>query len=295
MAMIPQIGMLFWAISFRLRDYGVTENRYFVLVFGAWLLVCAIYYLVSRAKDIRFIPMSLCLLVLLSSLGPWSTFAVSEWSQVGRLEKILVRNGVLQNGTYVSGRTNLPPDDEEEILEIMKYLELNHDFDKIEPWFGGEDLDAIKSDVWDKGEKIVQEKFGLDVDGLSSYREYFFLDLSSSVISLETEGYDQFASWSIQRSFLLDGGTSQFFLDGNEPILELRRGGEILARVDLNQLVELAYQKGPREGGSQEEMTIEVDNEQIRLRLIIQTLDGVKESGSVRIERVEGLLFATIK
>ncbi|MCR4314091.1 MAG: DUF4153 domain-containing protein, partial [Candidatus Uhrbacteria bacterium] len=213
MAMIPQIGMLFWAISFRLRDYGVTENRYFVLVFGAWLLVCAIYYLVSRAKDIRFIPMSLCLLALLSSFGPWSTFAVSEWSQVGRLEKILVRNGVLQDGTYVSGRTNLPPDDEDEILEIMEYLGLNHDFDKIEPWFGGEDLDAIESNAWEKGDRIVQEKFGLDVYGLDTDREYFFLDLSSPAISLGTEGYDQFANWSTDRSFLLDGESSKFFID----------------------------------------------------------------------------------
>ncbi len=37
-AVIPQIFMLFYAIYLRINQYDITMNRYFVVVFGVWLL-----------------------------------------------------------------------------------------------------------------------------------------------------------------------------------------------------------------------------------------------------------------
>jgi hypothetical protein len=162
-AMIPQTGMLFWALSFRLREYGFTENRYFILVFGIWLLVMALYYLFTKVKDIRVIPISLFVIAVLASFGPWGAFDVAERSQVNRLESILNANSMLEDGLYVQSSVDISIEDEVQINEIVEYLAERHGLDSIEAWFGGEDLDGLSERRWDLRDKVIEEKFGLTV------------------------------------------------------------------------------------------------------------------------------------
>ncbi len=162
-AMIPQTGMLFWALSFRLAEYGFTENRYFVLIFGIWLLAMAVYYLIAKVKDIRIIPITLFIFAVLTSFGPWSAFSVAEHSQINRLEGILVANNLLVDGLYVQPITEIPIEDEVQVNEIVTYLKNRHGLDGIEPWFGGEDLDALSTRRWDIRETVVEDKFGMSV------------------------------------------------------------------------------------------------------------------------------------
>lgn len=293
MAMVPQTGILFWALSFRLRDYGITENRYFVLAFGAWLLVCAIYFLLSRAKDIRLIPISLCVLAILASFGPWSAFAVSERSQVNRLEKILTRNELLQDGQYIPRTRNLAPEDEEEILEILRYLSDFHSLDAIEPWFNGEDLDS--DEPWNDSDRVLREKFELNVDGISRVNlELFHARLGMDEHVMNSDGYDWVVEWSRIESM---GGfdlneTHQLVLQEEAPILELRRSGNVLATIDLSSIVKLARQKDEL---NLEEATINLENEQVRLRLLIRSMQGEIEDDIITINQLNGFLLLTIK
>jgi len=101
-AMIPQAFMLFWSLWFRVSDYGVTENRYFVFIFGLWLIGVSLYFLVSRVKDLRLIPVSVVLIIFVTSVGPWGAFSTAIRSQVGRLESILEQNGRFEDGKYVA-------------------------------------------------------------------------------------------------------------------------------------------------------------------------------------------------
>ena len=48
LALFPLIVLLFVAISERLGTYGITENRYFILVLACWLLGIALYMLLSQ-------------------------------------------------------------------------------------------------------------------------------------------------------------------------------------------------------------------------------------------------------
>jgi len=68
---IPQIAMLFYAIYLRIAQYDITVNRYFVVVFGIWLLVISLYFIVSKKKEIAVIPSILTLFTIIISLGPW--------------------------------------------------------------------------------------------------------------------------------------------------------------------------------------------------------------------------------
>lgn len=73
-AIIPQIAMLAYAIYLRIAQYDLTTNRYFIVLFGIWLLGISLYYTASKKKSLLVIPVSLSIIVFLFSIGPWSVY-----------------------------------------------------------------------------------------------------------------------------------------------------------------------------------------------------------------------------
>ncbi len=88
-AIFPLLVLLFFAIKRRISEYGITESRYFVLLLALWLLFISSYFLISKIKNIKLIPISLFCLALLSSFGPWGAFSVSLRSQQNHLRQLL--------------------------------------------------------------------------------------------------------------------------------------------------------------------------------------------------------------
>jgi hypothetical protein len=98
---IPQIGMLAYAIYLRIAQYDLTMNRYFVVIFGLWLVGISLYYVISKRKSLAIIPASLSLISLLISLGPWSVFSYPQDRQEARLMRNLEQAKILQDGKIV--------------------------------------------------------------------------------------------------------------------------------------------------------------------------------------------------
>ncbi|WP_373399815.1 DUF4153 domain-containing protein [Algoriphagus halophilus] len=94
---IPLIIILFLAIGIRVKEYGLTVNRYIVLLMGFWLVFIAGYFIFGPGK-IKTIPISLAAFMIFGSFGPWGMFSLSESNQIKRLEHILTESGILQNG-----------------------------------------------------------------------------------------------------------------------------------------------------------------------------------------------------
>jgi hypothetical protein len=86
---IPLTLLLFVAIGVRINQYGFTENRYFVFLFGVWLLGISLYGLFSKRRNIIVFVSSFFILMLLSLVGPWSAFSISKQSQLNRLDEII--------------------------------------------------------------------------------------------------------------------------------------------------------------------------------------------------------------
>jgi hypothetical protein len=135
-ALFPLLILLFFAISRRIRDYGITESRYFVLLMALWLAGIAIYFLASSAKNIKLIPQSLFLLAFLCSFGPWGAFQVSIASQRRRLDKLFEKNNMLVNGklTRATGR-HIPFADRKSISTTIEYLVSTHGYQTMKPYF----------------------------------------------------------------------------------------------------------------------------------------------------------------
>ncbi len=126
--MVPLTVLLFLAIITRVKDYGITEMRYFVLALAIGLSVVVLYFIFSRKRDIRIIPIVVCALAFLSTFGPWGAFAVSQNSQLGRLETMLAANGLMNDGALAQ-RTEgkeLPHEIRREMSNIITYLHTWH-------------------------------------------------------------------------------------------------------------------------------------------------------------------------
>lgn len=67
-AVVPQIFMLFYAIYLRIAQYDLTMNRYFVVIFGIWLLGISLYLIISQRKSLAVITASLTCISLLISV-----------------------------------------------------------------------------------------------------------------------------------------------------------------------------------------------------------------------------------
>jgi hypothetical protein len=121
-AMLPLIVLLFIAIEKRIVQYGITENRYYVLIYAIWLIVIIFYMIINKFKKIIFIPMSFIVVFFLSSFGPQSAFNISKHSQLNRIDKIIKEYNILQDTT-----TEIPDSVFNDLLDIIVYYTENHD------------------------------------------------------------------------------------------------------------------------------------------------------------------------
>jgi len=123
-AVAPQIIMLFYAISLRIWQYDITVNRYFVVVFGLWLSVISLYFIISKRKYIGYIPAILTLFSLIISIGPWSVYNLPENRQLKRLTQNLIEANILQGQEIVplNDSKDISQELSGEIYDGIKYI-----------------------------------------------------------------------------------------------------------------------------------------------------------------------------
>lgn len=155
-AMFPLLILLFVAIGKRILDYGITENRYFVLAAGIWMAGITFQLALDPRRDLRILPASLCLVALLSSCGPWGAFEVSRRSQTERLRGLLEGHGMLVGGKLAKAPARIPREVNRQIGSIATYLEERGRLGDLQSWipamedFGEANAAAWPSVAWQK-------------------------------------------------------------------------------------------------------------------------------------------------
>lgn len=117
--LIPLIVLLFIAIWTRIRAYGITENRYFLVLLGVWLTGITIYFSLQKT-NIRIIPISLFLLCMMATWGPQSAPTMSMHSQLSRIISFYE-----SKNSYHDGKLKKLPDSvktPKEIYNLPYYL-----------------------------------------------------------------------------------------------------------------------------------------------------------------------------
>jgi Domain of unknown function (DUF4153) len=157
---IPTL-LLTLAVWQRIAEYGVTPERYCLCLFAIWLLAMAIYMGLARGRiDLRAIPASLALALLVSSFGPWGFTSVSIRSQLVEFRHILEKQEVL-----VDGRLRLEPPrvekfarlvaSNEHLRTVLSTLESLDALNRIEFIFAGADDDPFLGNPKDERVRSV--------------------------------------------------------------------------------------------------------------------------------------------
>lgn len=144
-AVLPLNILLFAGIFRRIADYDVTENRYLVLVLAIWLAGISLYMILLPGKDIRVIPLSIAIVGLLISMGPWSVFAVAERSQKSRFEELLADHNLLSETGKLSGKATVSKDSYVQIFSILDYFNSREKLNVLFPYLAeGKDTVATE-------------------------------------------------------------------------------------------------------------------------------------------------------
>ncbi|MCK5415839.1 DUF4153 domain-containing protein [Candidatus Parcubacteria bacterium] len=317
--LLPQIGMLFWSLWWRVSQYGITEKRYLVFIFGCWLLVLALYLLISKKKDIRFIPISLVIIAILISFGPWGAFAVSKNNQMKRLERTLCQNEILINGQLqeLGDKNYVSFVDRKEISAIVLYLYENHGIEPIEKVLN-EDLSLIENkelkDVkrYRSTNKIVRrivvEIIKLDyvdrwerTDSANNRFNFYTNTMFSENPVLEIHNYDYLYHASARDvNDIGDIKGNKFSYELNdEMIFNITRNNEIVAQYDLTKLIDnliKEYSSYPNFNLDRDVLSFSSESGYLSYTFYITNLSGkIENDNKYQVQDIRGWLLFSIK
>jgi hypothetical protein len=145
--MVPLLGLLFVAVGARVFKYGVTEWRYFLIVLAAWLLFVSVYFLAFKKQNIKLIPISLCVLTLLSVYGPQSAFSVSMYSQRRIIVKFFEKHNAFKDGKLMPvDSTKIGRKEASDGVRALQYFVSKYDLSPLQPYLT-KNLKAVSDSI----------------------------------------------------------------------------------------------------------------------------------------------------
>ena len=118
-ASIPLLALSIVSISKRISQYGVTELRYFIVLLGIWLIFCMVSS-IFRAR-LSIVLISLIAVVYISVFSPVNNRRITIMSQNKRLERILIKHGLLKDGKLVQN-SRLSENKKYEVTDVLNYI-----------------------------------------------------------------------------------------------------------------------------------------------------------------------------
>jgi len=157
LTIVPAI-LLAIAIWRRISDYGVTPERYGILLVAIWVAALTAYLAFRRNRaDMRAILGGIAVLLLIGSAGPMGANGLTITSQVKRLAAIFETNGLFKDGKAVVAPNKLSGEAINQGNSILYALRDANGLDRLRPWFEGAEPDPFKTaiDKWDLVGKIA--------------------------------------------------------------------------------------------------------------------------------------------
>jgi hypothetical protein len=313
--LLPLLILLVVAIYVRVKNYGITENRYFLIALTVWLMVTNVYFLISKKKKISWIPISLSIVAVLSVFGPWGAFAISEKSQIERLENLLVENNILQNGKIVPVNDTISYKSEAEIASIIRYLDQTHGYKNIQKWFDKDleklfaEKDSVDGYVY-KPEIVLnqmglQNNFDWRVSDGEDYTQNFNY-YSTRDANIEISGYDEMIQINansydefLETKFLyLTSDTLKFTYNTlKDTYLINKANGDKIVEFGMNDFVREIKEKTALNSRANDKsipanlMYKEIKTENYRFKIFVRSIYGQIKDNKIKVEDFDALLL----
>jgi hypothetical protein len=298
--MIPLVVLLMLSIWVRISEYGVTVNRYLVATLAVWLAGLVIYFLLSKKRNIKVIPASLCLVSVLIVYGPLSAFEVSERSQVNRLEDKLKEYELLsESGTVLMSEKDIPFQDRKQISSGINYLIELKGVGAIQPYFD-QDLQEVLANkdsmnVVSDAEAItnligIEYVYDWEMENGTGEEYAMFQYQKRRMDPVPLQGYDHVIGdldiWSNSNDLETSIGGHQYTisLDNENYDIKISRldSGQILV-FDLKAFIGRLRDTGADkvETVSVETMTMTQKSGSLEVKLVFNSIGGQRQNGEI--------------
>jgi len=319
--LFPLIVLLLMAIWRRVSEYGLTEDRYFLTVLTLWVTGIACYFTFGRQPSIKFIPVSLALVAMLTVAGPWGPYSLSRQDQTSRLRERLQRLGILRDGRVQKTSASVELKDRKEISALVRYLVDMHGIASLQPWFG-EDLERrLEKDGERTGSslfsrhtygqaKAITEMMGvayLDVWQHIADPKHFYANATPLWNQVRTiAGYDYLSRFNLYKtnggtaSSVINIGSSHYELFWGPDVqsVGLRLGKEVLVTIEMGPFLKRLQQQtaeGSNTALSEEVLSLEGESDSARIKLRFESVSGTRDSSGIRLNNAHGELLLKIK
>ena len=264
MISVPLILLALFSINERIFQYGITENRYLVVILVIWLLFNMILYIVKN--DVKWVLISYIFAILIAVFSPFNLVTVSINSQNKRLERLLIKNGIIQNGKITNKNDKVSIKSKNEIMSVIDYFynntsELKWKKIKIlgKTYEKPEDFMKVigANDFWRSYESIDNQEKGV-ISEIS-------LKMNDGIKMTEAKGYD-YLIYDFSVSYLLDTNeTKEFDNDNYKVVLKnknlmiknIQKNTEIL-NINLNKIANETYLKIKEKAKKQNQSYVEL-------------------------------------
>ena len=156
LAILLQTVMLFVAIGIRIAEYSWTESRYMIFVLGVWLAGVSLYFLLFKHAKIKWIFISISLLIAITQFGPLNAYTVSKNAQMQRLQNMIAELKRHEDALVTPLKLRY------EISDALRYLDRRYKGDSLTTLFPklGKEFDEIKArrEAGRKAEGLLKEK-----------------------------------------------------------------------------------------------------------------------------------------
>ena len=300
--LIPLIVVLWLAIQVRVGSYGITENRYFLILLASWLSFISLYFNLKKQGNIKIIPISLFVFIMIAAVGPFSAFNVSGRSQTARLGKILTENNMLENGKFSKKAGKIDPKTSDEIHSIVRYLvDYNH-IHRIAPWYDG-DIDALlaTSNPYSLKENFVsmitQGKEN-DIKQVAKTDYYYFNAAKNIVLFLD--GYDYYVNFynlykNVGFSYRIEEKDYELKLK-DDFSLHIFSEKDTVITFNLKEKLMAEINNSPDNYNRQlNELVFVAENGKSKAKLILSSVNIQQEDDAYFLQNIEGDLLFKLK
>lgn len=300
-ALFLPAGLLAIAVGVRVDAYGLTEERYLLILLTGWLFVLATFFSFG-GRRLVVAPLLLGVLLTLASVGPWGAVDVSIRSQIARLEPVLIENGYLANGRLVRLDKTVTFDTSKRISGIVRYLVAEHRRRRFTAWLDGRESELGLANDWNT--KAFVEALGMPFVGNWQKQPEFRVHLTEP-LALPVSGYDvmirkRFWRKTADRTVVAPsaGETYRIGFDQSAGVVTIRDAAERMVRFDLRQLAKrldvfsgAASQRLTEPG----RVTLEAADGPLRVRLVVMSLNGSQREDTIHISNFDGVFLFKLR
>ena len=304
LAIFLQTIMLGTALYMRVMEYGITYNRYLIGMYGVWLALMSLYFILFGKAQQKWLFFFASLLIVVSQFGPYSAQNITQKSQEQRLMKLLKEAQPLSEKTdmktkyqisdtlaYInrnygdkSFKRILPLTYEKFLKELKRIKEGNstlylYDF----PSFATHEFGFQFVNRWDWLNYKNQQKHPEEAE------RYFYTKRDDKAIDIR--GYNSLIFYNTHNLPSQEENSTN--IEIKNTLLTVKQGKEALSQFQLNKFLEALSQNQINEADmNREQLTFEAEDNATKVKLIFVNL-VLKGKGEIRNAACQALV--TIK